>query len=102
MPEQSPPPAAGNLTDEVRRALELQASGKPADVVAAEQAQIDEWSEWVAVQPIDYGGVRALNIGDAVPKANVEKYKYDELGWVAKRSTKAGKAAVASVTGSES
>lgn len=78
-----------NLTDETRKALELAASGLPPELQEAEQAQIDEWGEWVATQDIYFGGVRALNKGDAVPKSNVELYKYDQLGWVARRTTKA-------------
>lgn len=98
---QSPPAPADTRTDEVLRALAQKASGLPPEMFEAEQARIDEYAVWVAVQDIDYGGVRAYNLGDAVPNANVDELKYDELGWVAKRTTKAGKAAIAAATGIE-
>lgn len=99
---QSPPAPAKEqkdegLTDEVRRALEGEASGLDPAVVADRAERVAEYADFVAVEPIDYGGVRAYNVGDAVPKSNVEKFKYDDLKWVAKRTSKEGKAALKSI-----
>lgn len=98
-PTATPPPDTRNLTDEVRRSLELQASGLSEDVIAEREARFAEYADFVAVQPIDFGGVRAYNEGDAVPNSNVERYRYHDLDWVAKRNTKAGKQAVANQLG---
>lgn len=86
--DQSATPAdkAGSVAEQVdaspRTALERRA--------AVEQ----EYGVYVATQPIDVGAARAFNVGDAVPVSHVKAYKYDELGVVAKRSTKAGQGAV--------
>jgi hypothetical protein len=98
-PTATPPPDTRNLTDEVRRALEADASGLPPELLAEQQARHDEYKDYVAVQPIDFGGARAYNEGDAVPNSNVEKYRYHDLGWVAKRTTKEGKKARAEALG---
>lgn len=87
--------ASPQLTDETRRALEALASGQPPEVTAAIEEREKEWGTWVAVQSIYFGGALAANVGDALPNANVEQYKYDQLGWVAKRTSKAGKDALA-------
>lgn len=89
------------LTDEVRAALELQAQGLPPVVLERAKEREEEWGTWVATQDIHYGGVLAVREGMAVPKANVELYHYDQLGWVAKRSTKAGQAAVEAAVATE-
>ncbi|MGH3659604.1 MAG: hypothetical protein ACRDUA_23390 [Micromonosporaceae bacterium] len=81
--------AEKQLTDEVRAALEAQASGLPPGVAEAKAEQAEEWGQWVATQQIFYGGALAANVGDSVPAANVKQYRYDQLGWVAKRGTKA-------------
>lgn len=81
--------ADNNLTDEVRAALEAQAAGTPPAVLEQQKAQAEEWGTWVATQDIYFGGALAVKEGDSVPKANVEVYQYDKLGWVAKRETKA-------------
>lgn len=96
-PTATPPPDSRNLTDEVRRALENQASGLSEETLAERDARFAEYKDYVAIQPIDFGGVRAYNVGDAVPNANVEQYRYHDLGWVAKRTSKDGKAALKSV-----
>lgn len=57
-----------------------------------QKAQDAEWSEFVAVQPIDIGGARAFNIGDPVPKGHVEGNLVPDDA-VARRSTKAAQAA---------
>jgi hypothetical protein len=43
-----------------------------------EQAQIDEWSRYVAIVPIDFYGTRAYNPGDPVPVSAVE----GDVAWV--------------------
>jgi hypothetical protein len=85
--------AEEKMTDEVRAALEAQAQGLPPEVLQRAKDVEEEWGTWVAVQPIFVGSGRAHNIGDAVPAANVRELGYDRLGWVARRSTKAAKAA---------
>ena len=74
-----------NLTDEVRAALEAQAQGIPPAVLEQQKAVAEEWGTWVATQDIFFNGALAVPKGDSVPKANVEAYRYDELGWVEKR-----------------
>ena len=88
-----------NLTDEVRAALEAQAQGIPPAVLEQQKAVAEEWGTWVATQDIFFNGALAVPKGDSVPKANVEAYRYDELGWVARRDTKAAKAATAGEVG---
>jgi hypothetical protein len=85
--------AEEKLTDEVRAALEAQAAGTPPEVVEQQRAAREEWGTWVATQDIYFGGRLAVPKGEAVPAANVKLHRYDELGWVAKRDTKAAKAA---------
>lgn len=31
-----------------------------------------EYGKWVAIEPIDIGGARAFNVGDAVPNGHVD------------------------------
>jgi hypothetical protein len=64
------------------------------------KAQEDEYGTFVAAKPIDIRGARAFNTGDPVPKSHVEAGVVDE-GDVVKATTKAGKSAVATQTGSE-
>jgi hypothetical protein len=54
-----------------------------------------DWSEYVAVTDIPYGNVLAYRAGVPVPARNVKRWQFDQLGLVAKRSTKAGEAALA-------
>lgn len=49
--------------------------------------------DYVALEPIDYQGVRAYNPGDLVHVDNVNAHGYLEDKLVAKRETKAAKAA---------
>lgn len=81
------------LTDEVRAALEAQASGVPPELAQEHQAHVKEWNTFVATQDIQFGGALAYRSGDPVPVANVETYHYDELGWVARVGTKAAESA---------
>jgi hypothetical protein len=53
------------------RALEV---GEVADALnEAERAEILEWTQYVAREPIDIDGVRAFNPGDAVPTSHVDR-----------------------------
>jgi hypothetical protein len=60
-------------------------------------AQVAEYGTYVATEPIYIDGARAFNAGDPVPVSHVERKVVAE-SQVAKRTTKAGKAA----TGEES
>jgi hypothetical protein len=51
----------------------------------------DEYGEYVAVQDIPWGTVKAFTPGMRVPTSTVQRLKWDDLGLVAKRSTKAGR-----------
>ena len=64
------------------------------------EAQAREYGTYVATEPIFIRGVRAFNVGDAVPVGHVEGKLVAESA-VAKVTTKAGQAAVAESTGSE-
>lgn len=68
-----------------------------AEITADElrQAQVREWSQYVAVEPIDIGGARAFNPGDPVPAGHVERGVVDQ-SQVAKTTTKAAARAVES------
>jgi hypothetical protein len=52
-----------------------------------------EYGEFVALTQILYDGALAYNPGDPVPKTNVDAHGYLEQGVVARRTTKAAKAA---------
>ena len=67
----------------------------PTPPVTAEElreAQRAEYGVYVATQPIDINGVRAFNVGDAVPVSHVDS-KVVSAEQVAKVTTKAGKSA---------
>jgi hypothetical protein len=85
------------MADEKTKVAEV-VETTPAAVATAEERRAavqEEYSTWVAAGPIDHDGVRAYNTGDPVPASNVAAHKYDEQGWVVKRSTKAGGEAIA-------
>lgn len=68
-----------------------------APVSSAEEhieAVAGEYGEFVAVAPIDHDGVRAYNVGDPVPKSNVDRWGYLDRKLVARSSTVAGRAAL--------
>lgn len=66
------------------------------EALAHRKEQIADWNEWVAVQDIVHPpNVLAYAAGSPVPASNVAKWKYDEMGLVAQRTSKDGKAAVA-------
>jgi hypothetical protein len=62
-------------------------------VRAYREAVVHEYSQYVAVKPIDFGNARAYNVGDPVPASNVAAYGYLERGAVAKVGTKAAEQA---------
>lgn len=65
----------------------------PDEVQQLLAEQQKEYGSFVAVQPIDIGGARAFNVGDAVPASHVSRGVV-AAGAVAKTSTKAAQAAV--------
>lgn len=65
----------------------------PDEVQALLAEQQKEYGSYVAVQPIDIGGARAFNVGDAVPASHVSRGVVSAEA-VAKTSTKAAQAAV--------
>lgn len=68
-------------------------SSEHTDTVRAyREAVVSEYSQFVAVEAIDFGNARAYNVGDPVPASNVAAYGYLERGVVAKVGTKAAEA----------
>lgn len=63
------------------------------------QALVDEYSQYVAIAPIDIDGARAFNVGDPVPASHVERGAVG-ADRVKKTSTKAGRE-VAGITSTE-
>lgn len=64
------------------------------DLLAVEERRREreaEYGEYVAIADIPWGTVKAAIPGMAVPKSTVERLKWDELGLVAKRTSKAGR-----------
>jgi hypothetical protein len=61
----------------------------PEQVAEHRKELAAEYGTYVAVQPIDFNGVRAFNAGDSVPISTVERYGYASEGVVAKIGTKA-------------
>lgn len=59
------------------------------------KAQAEDYSQFVAVQPIYHLGVLAYAAGAPVPATNVKRWQYDQHGLVAKVGTKAATEAVA-------
>lgn len=77
-------------------------AGRPmrsAEDYAAEVAA--EYGEYVAVEPIYVGNALAYNVGDPVPKSNVDTHGYLTDRKVARRSTQAGADASAASTETE-
>jgi hypothetical protein len=62
-----------------------------AAVEARRLEREEEFGEWVAVAPIPWGTVLAAVPGDPIPKDHVARLKWDQLGLVAKRSSKEGR-----------
>jgi hypothetical protein len=68
-----------------------------ADVLAVETRRAEreaEFGEWVAITRIEWGTALAAVPGDPIPKDHIRRLKWDELGLVAKRSSKEGRAAI--------
>lgn len=64
------------------------------DMLAVEERRREreaEYGVWVAVQDIPWGTVLAAIPGMPVPASTVERLKWNELGLVAKRDSKAGR-----------
>lgn len=73
---------------------DTQALSVNPDLAAVEARRAErekEYGQYVAVGPIPWGTVLAFNPGDPVPVSTVERLKWDELGLVAKRSSKEGR-----------
>jgi hypothetical protein len=59
----------------------------------------EEFSEWVAVQPIPWGHVLAATPGTPIDKDRVRRLKWDELGLVARRDSAEGREVLKRVGG---
>lgn len=64
----------------------------PATAEELREAQAKEYSQYVALGPIDINGARAFNEGDPVPASHIERALVS-TEQVARTSTKAGRAA---------
>lgn len=73
------PQALAQLNPDFRAALERM------------EATRREYSEYVAIANIPWDNVLAAVPGDEIPTGTVQRLKWDELGLVAKRSSKAGR-----------
>lgn len=68
-------------------------SEQPVETVdQAREAQVKEYGTYVATEQIHIDGALAFNVGDPVPVSHVDG-KVVDSSQVAKRDTKAGKAA---------
>lgn len=66
------------------------------DVDARRKERAIEYGTWeCGEQPIEFGGARAFNEGDPVPKSTVERFGLDQLGAVVKSGTFSKKSAAA-------
>lgn len=64
------------------------------DVEARRKARAEEYGTWeCGPAPIEFGGARAFNEGEPVPKSTVERLKLDQLGIVVPTGTFAKKSA---------
>lgn len=76
--------------------IEHDPTASPAneDFLAVERLRKEreaEYGDYVATQVIPWGTVNAFTPGMRVPTSTVQRLHWDELGLVAKRSTKAGR-----------
>jgi hypothetical protein len=62
-----------------------------AAVDARRKEREEEFSEWVAVQPIPWGTVLAATPGTPIDRDRVNRLKWDELGLVARRDSPEGR-----------
>lgn len=65
------------------------AADAPATAEDAWAANVKEYGQYVAAEPIHFGSALGYNVGDAVPADNVARHKYLEAGKVVKVGTKA-------------
>jgi hypothetical protein len=72
----------------------LDANPDLAAVVARRAERETEYYTYVATEPIPWGNILAFPVGSQVPVSTVQRLKWDEMGLVAKRTTKAGRAAI--------
>lgn len=79
-------------TQDAQPAPETQ--GAATDWTDRAKQEYDEYNEWVAILPIYAGTALAYNVGHPVPKSNVKLHGYDADGLVARRTSKAGRAAL--------
>jgi hypothetical protein len=64
------------------------------DVEARRKARAEEYGTWeCGPAPIEFGGARAFNEGEPVPKSTVERLQLDKLGIVVPTGTFAKKSA---------
>lgn len=63
-----------------------------AEANALREAQVKEYGQFVAAEPIDIGGARAFNVGDPVPASHVSRGVVPQEK-VAKTTTEAAPAA---------
>lgn len=64
------------------------------DVEARRKARAEEYGTWeCGPNPIEFGGARAFNEGEPVPKSTVERLSLDQLGVVVPAGTYAEKTA---------
>lgn len=67
---------------------------KPLTAADIKASLGDEYGQYVAIVPIDFGTARAFNVGDPVPVEHVEKTRKVASSQVRKVATKAGQAAI--------
>ena len=61
----------------------------PATAEDARAANVKEYSQFVAAEPIFFGAALGYNKGDQIPADNVRRHKYLESGQVVKVGSKA-------------
>jgi len=67
------------------------AANAPATAEDAHAANVKEYGQYVAAEPIYFGAALGYNKGDAVPADNVARHNYVESGQVVKVGSKAHK-----------
>jgi len=73
---------------------DLQMLADNPDLVAVEQRRKEreeEFGKYVAIADIPWGTVLAATPGTALPKSNVERYKWHEIGYAAERESPQGR-----------
>lgn len=64
-------------------------ANRPATAEDAIAANVKEYGQYVALEPIHFGAALGYNPGDAVPADNVARHGFLESGQVAKVGSKA-------------